>query len=122
MKLADGESLLLKTYRRAAAAVGGGDDAWGGELLTVTNRDYYFMSKDEFVSAALGEQRPGVFMLEPAGRNTAPAVAMAAHHVAEKYGRDALMLVLAADPQCRTRRVSWPLSRAQPNWRSRAGW
>jgi mannose-1-phosphate guanylyltransferase len=49
------------------------------------------------VSAALGEQRPGVFMLEPAGRNTAPAVAMAAHHVAEKYGRDALMLVLAAD-------------------------
>ncbi|MDN7931004.1 mannose-1-phosphate guanylyltransferase/mannose-6-phosphate isomerase [Burkholderia metallica] len=97
MKLADGESLLLKTYRRAAAVVGGGEDASQGELLTVTNRDYYFMSKDEFVGAALGEQRPGVFMLEPAGRNTAPAVAMAAHHVAEKYGRDALMLVLAAD-------------------------
>ncbi|RQZ66086.1 mannose-1-phosphate guanylyltransferase/mannose-6-phosphate isomerase [Burkholderia sp. Bp9004] len=97
MKLADGESLLLKTYRRAAAVVGGGEDVPRGELLTVTNRDYYFMSKDEFVGAALGEQRPGVFMLEPAGRNTAPAVAMAAHHVAEKYGRDALMLVLAAD-------------------------
>lgn len=97
MKLADGESLLLKTYRRAAAVVGNDEDAQRAELLTVTNRDYYFMSKDEFASAALGEQRPGVFMLEPAGRNTAPAVAMAAHHVAEKYGRDALMLVLAAD-------------------------
>ncbi|MGC3028694.1 mannose-1-phosphate guanylyltransferase/mannose-6-phosphate isomerase [Burkholderia sp. DN3021] len=97
MKLADGESLLLKTYRRAAAVVGNDEDAQRAELLTVTNRDYYFMSKDEFGSAALGEQRPGVFMLEPAGRNTAPAVAMAAHHVAEKYGRDALMLVLAAD-------------------------
>lgn len=122
MKLADGESLLLKTYRRAAAVVGGGEDVSCGELLTVTNRDYYFMSKDEFASASLGEQRPGVFMLEPAGRNTAPAVAMAAHHVAEKYGRDALMLVLAADHRCRTRRVSWPPSRARPNWRSRVGW
>ena len=45
MKLADGESLLLKTYRRALAvmeSLGGGK----GELLTVTNRDYYFMSKE----------------------------------------------------------------------------
>ena len=40
MKLADGESLLLKTYRRAAAVVGGGEDVSCGELLTVTNRDY----------------------------------------------------------------------------------
>ncbi|MDR8896839.1 Alginate biosynthesis protein AlgA [Burkholderia multivorans] len=90
MKLADGESLLLKTYRRAAAAAGGDAQAQRGEILTVTNRDYYFMSKDEFVCAKLGEGQSGVFMLEPAGRNTAPAVAMAAHHVAEKYGRDAL--------------------------------
>lgn len=97
MKLADGESLLLKTYRRAAAAVGQDAESACAELLTVTNRDYYFMSKDEFVCAALDDQQSGVFMLEPSGRNTAPAVAMAAHHVAEKYGRDALMLVLAAD-------------------------
>ncbi|MGR3906900.1 mannose-1-phosphate guanylyltransferase/mannose-6-phosphate isomerase [Burkholderia sp. SR8] len=97
MKLSDGESLLMKTYRRAAAVVGHDSEAAHAELLTVTNRDYYFMSKDEFVCAALGDQQSGVFMLEPSGRNTAPAVAMAAHHVAEKYGRDALMLVLAAD-------------------------
>lgn len=97
MKLADGESLLVKTYRRAAAAVGNEGESEQGELLTVTNRDYYFMSKDEFGCAGLGNQQSGVFMLEPTGRNTAPAVAMAAHHVADKYGRDALMLVLAAD-------------------------
>lgn len=97
MKLADGESLLVKTYRRAAAAIGNDGESERGELLTVTNRDYYFMSKDEFGYAALGNQQSGVFMLEPTGRNTAPAVAMAAHHVADKYGRDALMLVLAAD-------------------------
>ena len=91
MRLADGQSLLLKTYLRAANV------AQGGEILTVTNRDYFFMSKDELAKAGLGERNPGVFMLEPVGRNTAPAVAMAALHVAEKHGRDALLLVLAAD-------------------------
>jgi mannose-1-phosphate guanylyltransferase len=91
MKLADGQSLLLKTYLRAANV------AQGGEILTVTNRDYFFMSKDELARAGLGERNPGVFMLEPVGRNTAPAVAMAALHVAEMHGRDALLLVLAAD-------------------------
>jgi mannose-1-phosphate guanylyltransferase len=36
-------------------------------------------------------------MLEPMGRNTAPAVAMAALQIAEKHGSDAMLLVLAAD-------------------------
>lgn len=88
MKLADGESLLLKTYRRAAAVGAEG-------ILTVTNRDYYFMSKDEMALAHLDASAD--FLLEPAGRNTAPAVAMAALMVAERYGPDALMLVLPAD-------------------------
>jgi mannose-1-phosphate guanylyltransferase len=91
MKLADGQSLLHKTYRRAAAA------ASGSEILTVTNRDYYFMSKDELAGVGLDDGHHGVYLLEPAGRNTAPAVALAAHHLADKYGRDTLMLVLAAD-------------------------
>lgn len=96
MKLADGESLLFKTYRRAAAVL----DALGcstSELLTVTNRDYYFMSKDELGAAQLGEGSSGAFLLEPVGRNTAPAVALAAHLIAEKHGPDTLMLILAAD-------------------------
>jgi len=91
MKLADGQSLLQKTYMRAAAV------ADGGEILTVTNRDYYFMSKDELAGAGLGDGHQWVYLLEPAGRNTAPAVALAAHYLADKYGRDTLMLVLAAD-------------------------
>lgn len=90
MKLADGQSLLFKTYQRAASV------AEGGEVLTVTNRDYYFMSKDELANCQLAGLH-GSFLLEPIGRNTAPAIAMAALHAAEKHGRDSLLLVLAAD-------------------------
>ncbi|QQC62375.1 mannose-1-phosphate guanylyltransferase/mannose-6-phosphate isomerase [Paraburkholderia ginsengisoli] len=90
MKLADGESLLHKSYRRAATVT-----EKGAEILTVTNRDYYFMSKDELARAEV--DRASAFLLEPQGRNTAPAIALAAHYVATRYGREALMLVLSAD-------------------------
>ena len=94
MKLADGESLLLKTYRRAADLKGLSDIP---EILTVTNRDYFFMSKDELARVENSKLPNGSFMLEPFGRNTAAAVALAAQYVAQKYGADAIMLVLAAD-------------------------
>ncbi|MCW8917635.1 MAG: mannose-1-phosphate guanylyltransferase/mannose-6-phosphate isomerase [Gammaproteobacteria bacterium] len=90
MKLPDGQSLLEKTYRRAAEVVS------KGEVITVTNRDYYFMSKDEYIRAKVSGAH-GVYLLEPMGRNTAPAIALAALHVREKYGDNALMLVMAAD-------------------------
>ncbi len=91
MKVDQDESLLLKTYKRAASA------AVGPEIMTVTNRDYFFMSKDEFHRGKFGAEKNPVFMLEPMGRNTAPAVAMAALQIAEKHGGDAMLLVLAAD-------------------------
>jgi len=91
MKLADGESLLMKTYARACRL------ASAGEVLTVTNRDYYFMCGDEFAKADPEGHHQASFILEPFGRNTAPAIALAALHVVEHYGTDACMLVLAAD-------------------------
>jgi mannose-1-phosphate guanylyltransferase/mannose-6-phosphate isomerase len=36
-------------------------------------------------------------LLEPEGRNTAPAAAVAAHYAAEKYGPDTILFVMAAD-------------------------
>ncbi len=90
MKMADGQSLLARTFQRAAAV------ATGGSIVTVTNRDYYFLSKDEFESAGLSDSHPS-FMLEPFGRNTGPAVALAAQAVAKAHGPDAVMLVLPAD-------------------------
>lgn len=91
MKLADGQSLLLKTYLRAGGLV------QQGEIVTVTNRDYFFMSKDELAKAGFAERISGSFLLEPMGRNTAPAVAMAALQIADQFGPDAKLLVLAAD-------------------------
>ncbi len=85
MKLADGKTLIEKTYARAKAL--------SSEVLTVTNRDYYFMSRDE-------KERVGVagsFLLEPFGRNTAPAIALAAKYIESAQGSDAVILVLAAD-------------------------
>lgn len=85
MKLADGETLIQKTYARAKAL--------GSEVLTVTNRDYYFMSRDEQARVGI----TGGFLLEPFGRNTAPAIALAAKVIEATKGIDAVMLVLAAD-------------------------
>lgn len=85
MKLADGQTLIEKTYARAKAL--------GSEVLTVTNRDYYFMSRDE--KERVGAS--GSFLLEPFGRNTAPAIALAAKMIEATEGAESVMLVLAAD-------------------------
>jgi mannose-1-phosphate guanylyltransferase/mannose-6-phosphate isomerase len=91
MPLPDGDTLLAKTAARALAL----PDAT--ELLTVTNRDYYFHTKD--VYAGLGDVIPAslAFLLEPFGRNTAAAVALAAHYAQARHGGGAVLLVLPAD-------------------------
>jgi mannose-1-phosphate guanylyltransferase / mannose-6-phosphate isomerase len=91
MSLPDGETLLAKTAHRAASLAG----VTG--LVTVTNRDYYFRTKDVYAGVGATEPRDTVYLLEPFGRNTAPAVAIAALLVQARYGNDAVMLVLAAD-------------------------
>lgn len=88
MAMPDGESLLRKTYARAALA--SQDQA----PLTVTNREYFFLSRDTLQEAGV---TGGDFLLEASGRNTAGAIAMAALHLAQTRGADAVMLVLPAD-------------------------
>lgn len=90
MTLPDGQSLLHKTYVRAASLLGG-----AGEIATVTNRDYYFQSKDHFQAARLSQR--GHFILEPSGRNTAPAIALAALALRARHGDEAIMVVMPAD-------------------------
>lgn len=90
MKMADGQSLLQKTYARGAML----PDV--REILTVTNRDFYFKTADEF-SSICPDKMHGTFLLEPFGRNTAAAVAAAALQVRHVHGDDAVLLVLPAD-------------------------
>jgi mannose-1-phosphate guanylyltransferase/mannose-6-phosphate isomerase len=90
IRLADGQSLLQKAFLRGALLPG------VAEVLTVTNRDLFFKTKDEFREV----NEVGVttsFILEPFGRNTAAAIAAATLQVASAHGEDAIMLVLAAD-------------------------
>lgn len=87
--LPDGQSLLQKTYLRAAGLPS------VSEIYTVTNRDYYFKTKDEY--RACDSPVTPTFLLEPRGRNTAPAVALAALAAEAKHGSDSLILILPAD-------------------------
>ena len=91
MPLPDGETLLGKTAQRSSSL----PNVRG--LVTVTNRDYYFHTKDVYAGLAADEPKDACYLLEPFGRNTAPAVAVAALLVRARYGDDAVMLVLAAD-------------------------
>jgi len=91
MKLADGQSLLKKTFLRAAGLAG------VDEILTITNREYYFKCKDEYEEVAMRASARPTFLLEPVGRNTAPAIALGAMKIVAEHGPDALMLVLSAD-------------------------
>src|SRR5260221_12132070 len=79
IKLADGQSLLAKTLHRALGC------AKGDGVLTVTNRDYFFLTRDEF--GAAGRDAPAMeFLLEPVSRNTAPAICAAALDVSKRHG------------------------------------
>jgi mannose-1-phosphate guanylyltransferase len=90
MRLPDGESLLQKTFLRATGL------ADVQSLLTVTNREVYFRTVDDY--RLLNKSKVQLdFLLEPFGRNTAAAVAAAALHVQSRYGDDAQLLILPAD-------------------------
>jgi mannose-1-phosphate guanylyltransferase len=90
MKIGDGPSLLQRTALRSKRL--------GAEAcVVVTNGEYTFKTIEEF--AELGDAGPAEMqlLLEPIGRNTAPAIA-AACFLLERQGRaDEPLIVLPAD-------------------------
>ena len=91
MPLPDGETLLGKTAARAWAL--DGVDA----LLTVTNRDYYFHTKDTYSATGAPHAASTIYLLEPFGRNTAPAVAVGALCAQARGFGGHVLLVMPAD-------------------------
>ena len=90
IRLADGQSLLQKAFLRGATLPN------VTEVITVTNRELFFKTEDEY--REVNQARvPTSYILEPFGRNTAPAIAAAAINVAKSHGKDAILLVLPAD-------------------------
>ena len=82
-----GKPLLAHALERAALI--------SGEALIVTNQDHYFLTENLLKET---DKAPQVsYLLEPKGRNTAPAIALAVRHIRNTYGDDAVCLVLAAD-------------------------
>ena len=90
IRLADGESLLQKAFVRGATL------PEVKEVLTVTNRELFFKTQDEYRSINHSTLTTS-FILEPFGRNTAAAIAAAALYAASSHGDDTILLVLAAD-------------------------
>src|SRR4051812_10775382 len=62
--------------------------------VVVCNEAHRFLVAEQLRQMNLA---PSAILLEPVGRNTAPAIAIAAHVALTAAGKDALMLVLPAD-------------------------
>ncbi len=94
IRLPDGNSFLQHAFLRGVAL------PCVKEVLTVASRDLLFMVEDEYRELLASDEDLYIqrsFILEPMGRNTAPAIAAACLDVAAKHGEDALLLILAAD-------------------------
>jgi mannose-1-phosphate guanylyltransferase/mannose-6-phosphate isomerase len=87
MKL--GASTLLEQ------AIARGQACGTDELMVVTNQDHLFLTQGHI--ANMDDPPRTQYLLEPKGRNTAPAIAMAALRCRELHGEDAVMLILPAD-------------------------
>jgi mannose-1-phosphate guanylyltransferase len=89
IRLGDGQSFIKKTFIKAAAL------PYAEGVYVVANRRLYFKLAEEY--AASGVPLEPTFILEPCGRNTAPAIASAALMARAAHGPDMPLLVLPSD-------------------------
>jgi len=90
----DSLSLLQKTYERAIHI------PRITQIITVTNADYYYQSKEELKRLNYLQNFPSIkfnFLLEPTSRNTAPAIALSALLIKQLLSSDTVLLILPAD-------------------------
>lgn len=97
IKMANGLSILQHTFLRALSL-----DPQG--ILHVTRADFLFKVKQEWTElpcpSPLSQSKniiPMNYLLEPFGRNTAAAIAMASLWIEENQGGDTVLLVLPSD-------------------------
>jgi mannose-1-phosphate guanylyltransferase len=83
-------SLVQHAYKRALVL---SDSA---EVVTVANRDLFFEIRDHYAEME-DEPRIHRFILEPEGRDTAAAVAVAALEITAEHGGETVMCILPGD-------------------------
>ena len=88
LKLIDDKTLLQSTALRAQPLTG------AVAPLAICGERHRFIVAEQLRDAGI---EGGQVMLEPEGRNTAPAAAVAAHYAAEKLGPDSIVFLMAAD-------------------------
>lgn len=88
LPLVDGQTLLQNTILRVAAVPG------IAPPIVVCNEAHRFLVAEQL---RVIDSPPAAVLLEPVGRNTAPATAAAALHALAQGGSDPLLLVLPAD-------------------------
>lgn len=87
LPLVDEKSMLQNTFTRVQNVIN------RASPLVFCNQEYRFMVAEEMQAAGFGH---GDIFLEPQGRNTAPAITIAAMHLV-KQGQDPLLFVMPAD-------------------------
>lgn len=88
LNLIDDRSLLQNTALRAANIPG------ALPPLVICGEQHRFIAAEQLRQIGIGD---ATIVLEPAGRNTAPAAAVAAHFAKARHGEDTLVLLMAAD-------------------------
>ena len=88
-----GETSLFQASAMRLAGAGAGNEASFGAPLILTNADFRFIVTEQLSEIGID---PAAILIEPEGRNTAPAVLAAALWLA-KSDPDALMLVAPSD-------------------------
>lgn len=93
IKLADGQSLLQKTFVRACSIL----HNQSNEVCIVTRDELYFQTKNELEELAVKQRVKITYILEPTKRNTAAAITLAGLKLAKSYPQEAIIAVLPAD-------------------------
>lgn len=88
--LPDGGTLIARTYARALGLPG------ADHVVTITNRELLFDTSDEYETVDGGRTR-NTYLLEPVGRDTAPAIALGTLRIAQTEGENAVMVTMPAD-------------------------
>lgn len=91
LRLTDGLSLIQHAFTKAGL-VGNVN-----QMITVANKELFFRVKSDFDELEELGNFKNTYILEPEGRNTAPAITLAALEAQKQFGDDVCLLVLAAD-------------------------